>query len=190
VQEPVLGQAEAEEEGQGEAMKMEFDRNQRTLGWIILILAIATAISVLPSYLNANIPEVCTIDGNCQHEKALKDLITMVPVILFAGIVLGALSFYFLYERKKPETIVVDNKKNVIDIVDVLDADESKVLKKIISEKGRVLQAEVSRLDGIGKVKAHRIIERLEKRGIIEIEGAGKTNIVKLAEKYRKLFLE
>ncbi|MFH1470953.1 MAG: hypothetical protein ABIF01_04345 [Candidatus Micrarchaeota archaeon] len=169
---------------------MELDKNQRTLGWVILLLAIAVAVSVVPQYLNQNIPEVCTIDGNCQHEKALENLITMVPVFLFAGIALGALSFYFLYERKKPETIVVDNKKNVIDIVDVLDKDESKVLKKIISEKGRVLQAEISRLEGIGKVKSHRIIERLEKRGIIEIEGAGKTNIVKLAEKYRKLFFE
>ncbi|MFH0817606.1 MAG: hypothetical protein V1909_03145 [Candidatus Micrarchaeota archaeon] len=169
---------------------MEFDKNQRTIGWIILLLAIAAAVFVLPSYLNENIPKVCTIDGDCQHEKALKDLITMTPVVLFAGIIIGAFAFYFLYERKKPETVVIDNKKNVIDIVDVLDENEAKVLRKIINEKGRVLQAEISRLEEIGKVKSHRITERLEKRGIIEIESAGKTNIVKLTEKYRKLFLE
>jgi hypothetical protein len=169
---------------------MELDKNQKTLGWLIILLGASLALFVLPAYLNQNIPQVCTIDGDCQHEKALKDLITMTPVILFAGIIIGALSFYFLYERKKPETIVVDKGKSLIDVVDVLDEGESKVLRKIINEKGRVLQAEISRLDGVGKVRAHRITERLEKRGIIEIESAGKTNVVKLTEKYRKLFLE
>ncbi len=169
---------------------MEMDKNIRTLAGIILLALIVTGIVVLPNYLKANEPAVCTVNGECQHEKALNDLITLTPAILFAGIALGATAFYFFYERKKPETIVIDNKKNVIDIVDVLDETESKVLRKIITEKGRVLQAEISRLEGVGKVKAHRVIERLEKRGIIDIEGAGKTNIVKLSEKYRKLFLE
>jgi len=169
---------------------MELDKNQKTLAGIILLAAIVVAIVVLPSYLNQNIPKVCTINGECQHEEALRNLIMMTPVILFAGIALGVLSFYFLYERKKPDVQVIDNTKKVLDLVDVLDESEAKVLKKIINEKGRVLQAEISRLDGIGKVKAHRITERLEKRGIIGIEGAGKTNVLKLTEKYRKLFLE
>jgi len=47
-----------------------------------------------------------------------------------------------------------------------------------------------SRIEGIGKVKAHRILERLEKRGILAKEQYGKTNMVKLTEKYRKLFVE
>ena len=169
---------------------MELDKNQKTLIGMILLAGIVGSLVILPSYLNEKVPQVCTIDGNCQHEQALKDLITVTPAILFAGIALGAISFYFLYERKKPDTIVVDKGKNLVDIVDVLDESEAKVLKKIIGEKGRVLQAEISRLDDVGKVRAHRITERLEKRGIIEIEGAGKTNVVKLTEKYRKLFLE
>lgn len=169
---------------------MELDKNQKTLFGIIVLAGIVTALVVLPAYLKENVPNVCTIDGECQHEKALNDIITFTPVIMLAGIILGSLGFYFFYERKKPEVQVIDNTKKVLDLVDVLDESEAKVLRKIINEKGRVLQAEISRLDGVGKVKAHRVTERLEKRGIIEIEGAGKTNIVKLSEKYRKLFLE
>ena len=169
---------------------MELDKNQKTLIGIVLLAGMVAGIVYLPAVLNENIPKVCTVNGECQHEQALKNLIDLTPVILFAGVALGAVSFYFLYERKKPETIVVDKTKNAVEIVDVLEESEAKVLKKIINEKGRVLQAEVSRLEGIGKVKAHRIIERLEKRGIIETEGAGKTNVIKLNEKYRKLFLE
>lgn len=169
---------------------MELDKNQKTLAGILLVTGAVAALVTLPAYLNQNIPQVCTIDGECQHELALKNLITLTPVILFAGVALGAIAFYFLYERKKPEAKVVENRKDLLDAAGLLEESEAKVMKKIISEKGRVLQAELSRLEGVGKVKAHRITERLEKRGVIEVEGAGKTNVVKLTEKYRKIFLE
>jgi uncharacterized membrane protein len=169
---------------------MELDRNQKTLAGIILIIGAVTAIVSLPNILNGEVPKVCTIDGECQHEAALRGLINLTPLILFAGVVLGVVAFYFLYERKKPEVKVIDNTKDTSAAADLLDDAEAKVLKKIVAEKGRVLQAEVSRLEGVGKVKAHRILARLEKRGVIESEGAGKTNIIKLTETYRKLFLE
>ncbi len=165
---------------------MDLDRNQKVLMGVILITIAMAAIVFTPTILENNIPTVCMVDGQCQHEQFADSLITYTPLILAFGIVLGAVSFYFLYDRVKPEI----QKKDVSEVIGVLEKSEAKVLRKIVSEGGRVLQAEVSRLDGIGKVKAHRIIQRLEKRGVLETEGAGKTNVIKLTEKYSKLFFD
>jgi uncharacterized membrane protein len=74
--------------------------------------------------------------------------------------------------------------------VSLMEKDESKILGKLVAEGGRITQSEVSRIEGIGKVKAHRILAKLEKRGIVASEKYGKTNMVKISDKYRKLFLK
>ncbi|MCX6778145.1 MAG: hypothetical protein NT157_04640 [Candidatus Micrarchaeota archaeon] len=166
---------------------MELDRNQKTLIGAVLLIAIVAAIVYLPAFLNQNVPTACMIDGECQHEQALVRLNNLAPIIFSAGVVIGLVVFYFLYERRKTPA---ESRKSLAEVADMLDASEAKVMRKIIDEKGRVLQAELSRLEGIGKVKAHRIIGRLEKRGVIQTEGAGKTNVIKLTDKYRKIFFE
>jgi uncharacterized membrane protein len=166
---------------------VELDRNQKTLIGAVLLIAIVAAIVYLPAFLNQNVPTACMVGGDCQHEEALKRLNNLAPIIFSAGVVIGLVVFYFLYERKKTS---VESRKNLADVSDMLDASEAKIVKKIIEEKGRVLQAELSHLEGVGKVKAHRIIGRLEKRGVIQTEGAGKTNVIKLTEKYRKIFFD
>ncbi|MFH1447587.1 MAG: hypothetical protein ABIG39_01880 [Candidatus Micrarchaeota archaeon] len=165
---------------------MELDRNQKTLIGIVLITVAMAAIVFTPTVLTNSIPLVCMSGDQCQHEQFVESLITYVPLIFASGIALGAVSFYFLYDRKKPAV----EEKDVSEIIGVLEKTEAILLHKIVSEGGRVLQAELSRLDGVGKVKAHRIIQRLKKRGVLETEGAGKTNVVKLTEKYRKLFVD
>ena len=165
---------------------MEFNRNQKTLAGIILLTGTLAAIVMMPAFLNQGVPAVCVVDGECQHEMALEQLITLTPAILFAGITLGAVSFYFLYERSKAPA---SRAENVSQFVGVMEKGEAAVMGKIISEGGRVLQAELSRIEGLGKVRAHRIVQRLEKRGVLEVESAGKTNVVKLTREYRELFL-
>ncbi len=54
--------------------------------------------------------------------------------------------------------------------------------RKILESNGKIFQAEISRIEGIGKLKSHRILQRLLDRQVIEIERHGKTNIVKLAK--------
>ncbi|MCX6768639.1 MAG: hypothetical protein NTY83_02250 [Candidatus Micrarchaeota archaeon] len=74
--------------------------------------------------------------------------------------------------------------------VSLMERDEAKILGKLVAEGGRITQSEVSRIEGIGKVKAHRILAKMEKRGIVASEKYGKTNMVKISDKYRKLFLK
>jgi uncharacterized membrane protein len=68
-----------------------------------------------------------------------------------------------------------------------LQSDEKEIIKMLVENKGEILQSKISR--SLGKVKAFRIIENLVKRGIITKEPYGKTNKIKLNEKFRSIFL-
>ena len=53
-----------------------------------------------------------------------------------------------------------------------------------------MFQSEISRIEGIGKLKSHRILQRLSDRGVIEIEKHGKTNIIRLAKNIRETLIK
>ena len=165
---------------------MAMSRNLAYLGGISGVLLIIILIVSVPAIAEQNISTVCTIDGMCQHEEQIRQLITLIPLFIGGGAILGAVAYYLFYERTAP----VKKEADAALAVSLMEKDESKILHKLVAEGGRITQSEVSRIEGIGKVKAHRILSRLEKRGIVASEKYGKTNMVKISDKYRKLFLK
>jgi uncharacterized membrane protein len=161
-------------------------RNLAYLGGISGVLLIIILIVTVPAIAEQNISAVCTINGVCQHEQELNMLIALIPVFIGGGAILGAIAYYLFYERTAP----VKKEADAALSVSLMEKDESKILGKLVAEGGRITQSEVSRIEGIGKVKAHRILAKLEKRGIVASEKYGKTNMVKISDKYRKLFLK
>lgn len=162
-------------------------KNLKNLLGLAGILIIIVVILVVPKLIEINAPQVCTIEGECQHEEQMKFLTAMIPVFIAGGAILGAVALYLFYEKTQQPGQQENDAKLALSL---MEADERKVVGRIVEEGGRITQSEVSRIEGIGKVKSHRIIERLEKRGILAKEQYGKTNMVKLSEKYRKLFLK
>ena len=70
-----------------------------------------------------------------------------------------------------------------------LNYNENKIVKKLIENNGSMLQSEISRMPGIGKVKSHRILKDMKIKNIVTIEQYGKTNRINLSEDVKKLFL-
>ena len=70
-----------------------------------------------------------------------------------------------------------------------LNYHENQVMKKLIEHDGIVLQSEISRIPSMGKVKAHRVLQDLEQKGIIKKEPYGKTNRILLDETIKKIFV-
>ena len=165
---------------------MAMSRNLAYLGGISGVLLIIILIVTVPALAQQNVSDVCTIDGMCQHEQELSTLIALIPVFIGGGAILGAVAYYLFYERTAP----VKKEAAASLAVSLMDKDESKIMGRLVSEGGRITQSEVSRIEGIGKVKAHRVLAKLEKRGIVSSEKYGKTNMVKVSDKYRKLFLK
>ena len=68
-----------------------------------------------------------------------------------------------------------------------LNYHEKQVIKKLMEKKGQVLQSDISRMDNMGKVKAHRAVKDLQRKGVIIIERYGNTNRIILNEEMKKI---
>jgi predicted transcriptional regulator len=84
----------------------------------------------------------------------------------------------------KEEKIKLTNNKNILKL---LNPNEKKVVEKIIENKGDVLQSEISRMESMTKLKTHRAVKELERKGIIKLEQHGKTNKIILSEDIKDL---
>jgi uncharacterized membrane protein len=152
--------------------------NKKILLGLILLAALVLAVYYVPQFVQSNVPQQCIASsGQCEHEAYLQQVILFLPLIIIGGFLAGVGVSYLYFERKVelPKTPAQEQA-----MLGMLPSDEKKVISKLVAEGGRATQAEISRIEGIGKVKAHRIIERLGKRGAVSKESSGKTNIIRL----------
>jgi uncharacterized membrane protein len=103
-------------------------------------------------------------------------IIILVSLSIFVG---GAIFYLMLGKIEKTKEIV---KTDINIMLKLLNKDEGLIIEKLINSKGKVLQSEISRAEGLNKVKAHRILSRLRERGVIRLEKYGKTNLVYLSK--------
>ncbi|MFA6329422.1 MAG: hypothetical protein WCX64_01910 [Candidatus Micrarchaeia archaeon] len=160
-------------------MAFELQKKKVILGIALLAGAVFFA-SLLSMFLKSGSSPIRETCGVCAMDEFLLDFI---PIIAAFSILIGA-GVYYLMSQKievKEESL----KKNGSLILNLLNSDERKVIERLIEGGGRALQAEITRLPDMSKVKSHRIIRRLHQRGAIKIERFGKTNIVKLNDDLR-----
>jgi len=67
---------------------------------------------------------------------------------------------------------------------------ERKVVETLIGKKGEILQSEISRIEGMTKLKTHRAVRDLERKGIIKRESYGKTHRIILSKDIKELILK
>ncbi|VVB75244.1 Uncharacterised protein [uncultured archaeon] len=162
--------------------------NKRTIAGAIVLICIIALVIYSPTIIHYTNPSVCTVNGVCEHEQRLILLEDLIPLFILIGVAIGAVVFFFMSSRI--EGTKQDMKKVTDALIQFLGKDEKQVVQKLLENHGKILQAEVSRIEGIGKLKSHRIIRRLADRGVIEIEGFGKTNIIKLAKGINEVLIE
>ncbi|MFA5764155.1 MAG: hypothetical protein WC915_05095 [archaeon] len=162
--------------------------NKKTIAGLIILIGIVSIIFYLPNIISLTNPTVCTIDGVCQHEERVNLLTALIPIAIISGVIIGAIVFFFMSVKLEKQN---DNLENVTQtLIQFLNKDEKKIVEKIIENDGKIYQSELSRIEGIGKLKSHRIIRRLEERNVIEIEKHGKTNIIKLKKEIKTVLLK
>jgi hypothetical protein len=103
-----------------------------------------------------------------------------IPVIGFSGLLVGSLVYYMLSEKIVVKEKQLENNTEII--MRLLDSNEKYVVKKLLEEGGKVHQSELNYLPNMTKVKAHRILKKLEQRGVIKKEKLGKINMVRLED--------
>lgn len=154
------------------------NKNAKMLGGLLVISLFIVLIYYIPRFFEQQAPVVCFEDGICQHEEYADSILFFVPLILVFGFVFGTLVSYLYFEKKVELPKHSPEKKKVL--LSILSPSERKIISKIVDGDGKVLQSEISRVEGVGKVRAHRVIDRLMRRGVLEKEELGKTNVIRL----------
>jgi len=168
-------------------IKIDFS-NKRTMAGLIILLCVLALVIYSPTIIQQTNPTTCTVEGVCQHEQRLILLEDLIPVFILIGIAIGAIVFFIMSSRLEKKQ--KDLSKVTDALVKFLGKEEKLVVQKLLENNGKVLQAEISRIEGIGKLKSHRIIQKLSDRGVIEIEHYGKTNIIKLNKEIKETLIE
>jgi hypothetical protein len=91
-------------------------------------------------------------------------------------------------EKKPSETDEMKTQYQKI-LLKFLNYNENRVMKKLIDNGGSILQSEISRLPNMGKVKAHRTLNDMKSKGLLDLEPYGKTNKINLNSDVAKIFL-
>ena len=145
---------------------------------IMMITGFIFAVSFSTLYAQTNIIEgtacACTLP-----------IPILIPTFSSLGILIGSFVYYAMFPK------LMESEKKIAEdaqvVLDMLQLDEKNIIKKIIENKGEITQSKLS--SSFGKVKTFRVIENLKKRGIITKESYGKTNKIKLDEKFSKILI-
>ena len=109
----------------------------------------------------------------------------LIPTFSSLGILIGSFVYYAMFPK------LMETEKRLAEdaqvILDMLQLDEKNIIKKIIENKGEITQSKLS--SSFGKVKTFRVLEGLKRRGIVIKESYGKTNKIRLDEKFHKILI-
>jgi uncharacterized membrane protein len=140
----------------------------------ILIAGFIFFVSITALYVQTQIAEL----GFCPIPIPV-----LIPTFASLGVFVGSSVYYSM------STKIEESRERRIEVINtmlnLLPADEKNIMKKIIENNGEMLQSKLSSY--FGKVRTFRAIEDLKRRGIVTKERYGRTNKIKLDERFRKV---
>ena len=162
------------------------DQKKKLIIGMVIIVALFYVVFTVNSLMVGAAEGVCEVSetAHCHHQDQLDFLMGALPLIISIAVVAGAGIYYFMAGKIEKKVEIV--KSNTEIILKFLNPDERKLVNLLMENKGKVLQAELTRLPGMSKVKSHRVIQKLIDRGVIEKETLGKTNIVRFTKEIQE----
>jgi len=149
---------------------------------MILVIGIITGFIFITSftafYTTENFSSVC----GCKLP-----LWVIVISLASLGVFVGTFTYYILTKN-----YINDKKKinkAIYKTLDFLENDEKVLVKNLIENNGKIHQSNLKDLTGFDKVKISRIIQCLEKKGILKKEKSGMTNLIILDTSLAEIFI-
>jgi CRP-like cAMP-binding protein len=106
--------------------------------------------------------------------------VELMALMALLGLVSGLFAYSFVNATVKKQE--ESKKTNAHIIMGFLDSEQREVIDLLIQKQGRTTQSEIARMHGMTRLKAHRIVKKLEERGIVHVEREGKINLVRLVD--------
>ncbi|WP_292000438.1 MarR family transcriptional regulator [Caldivirga sp.] len=148
-----------------------------TAGVVILVIAVVILAMVLPM---VNIMGYYHCMGMMCGSMTYYPLIPPL-ILLIVGVLLITIPLTVLKQRNVSRQVnEVSAGSSVNDLLKLLPRQERVVLEYIVKSGGEVYQYQIARDLGLSKVRAWRIIRRLEEKGLVEVVKVKGRNIVKL----------
>jgi len=111
-------------------------------------------------------------------------VVPLVVVVAVLGYALIFPEFSGGKPEEKPSSVpTVEKRESALGaVLRVLNDDERKVVETLVGEGGMMLQKDIRWKTGLSRVKTHRVLFRLAKRGIVSAEKYYNTNKITLAD--------
>ena len=117
-----------------------------------------------------------------------ENYLTIVIVTMLVSIAAGYTLSTYAYRQLTQTTRRTEQLINLLYVF--LDHEEQIVLDYLLAHEGTGAQADISRLEGMSRVKAHRTLKNMEEKDLITIKKRGKINTVHLTERVQELLLD
>lgn len=177
-------------------------KNKRLL-LIVSVLSLVGIISIIwYSLFMGNAGSPMPNHGFCP--RMIPNYLLWLSMILVV-IAVVPISYYFIskkLEEKMEKNLkaiskLVDNKLNTngdkiqtngnSNLLRLLNPNEKKVIQSMMERDGSILQSELSRMEGMTKLKVHRAVKELQNKGIVKLEQYGKTNKIILSDDIKEI---
>ncbi len=104
------------------------------------------------------------------------------------GIGIGMASSYLLSKELQASHETVQSQSALL--LSFLTPLEKECVLFLVQNNGETFQSDLSRLSGMTRLKAHRIVSKLHERKIIHISSHGKANKIVLSEEWKNGLME
>jgi uncharacterized membrane protein len=160
-------------------MQSKFIRN---LSFVLLtiLLFVVTLIAFMTYHPTENANKYLTYA--VQHHTII--MAGLLGVALVFGFFFSQL-FYAEIQRKSQ-----DSKSILAVVLLFLNQEERAIVNFLVQNKGLTTQAEIARLPHMNRVKAHRSLQKMQEKQLIELVAHGKVRKVQLKENILQLLLE
>ena len=154
----------------------------KQVGWLIVGIAIVMVIVVLifNMALKNIVSDTCTHGPTCTMYETIKTQtwisLSIVGIIFIIGLVI-------MFQKPKEKIIFkkVKEKKKELNLIG-LDSEEKKVIDVLLGNNRAMFQADLMEKLEISKVRATRLLDKLEAKQLIERKRRGMNNLVVLRD--------
>ena len=164
-------------------MKLNLLKENKTVKNIFLALSVLLGFIFVALFSSIYVSDAIKNNNAC---GCVIPIPFMILILSSLGLFSGCLSFYILISKHLKEKREIT--KNIEFTLKFLDGGERIIINELIKNKGGLNQSKFEKLTGLHKVKIHRIINRLESKGLIEKNNIGKVNTIKLCNELKEVF--
>ena len=164
-------------------MKLTLLRENKALREVLLALSVVLGFIFIVSFSTLYVSDAIRNNNACGCVIPIPYMILLLSSL---GLFVGSVSFYILTSKYLKEKQEITKGMDIT--LSFLDGGERRIVDTLIKQKQGLKQSRLAKLTGMHKVKVHRLLRRLESKGIIIKSSKDRSKLIELRPELRELF--